>query len=558
MIMGVQTAVPTASSGRVAVAPRVIGATRGIRVSREAGWVWLAVAINLAVCLWWLAVNNRIPIWDAGFHLTNAYVDGIALSHGHIAFVFERWTLYAPLVHLLGGMTYVLVGLHPMAMTFASDLVFVPLLAFGCYGVGSIVSGRRAGVLAGLFALGAPMFVSMSHEFMMDPPQAAMISVSVWAILASRRFARPGVSVTAGVLCGLAMLTKETSVLFLAGIVAAAFVRGGWRNWRGLILFAVSGAVIAGPWYVYQWHNLTAEYTSIGQLYVSSLQSPPRFSLGSFGWYLWDLVNQQLSLVMALAFLGGVVVAVVRCVRTRFTADSVLPELLAGAGFSYLAITYLTHKDPRYSLPGLVYMAVLGTFWLPSIRRRAWRTAALAAVMGFAAVNFVGMSTGLGGTHRLAVSLPSARNDSLIYTRQLAIYQNQGWLYGGPEQDGDVPALLKGLRAMGINQLSADGYTANAPDFNQTGIAPYASEDGIATFAIANPTNDSVFLILHAPKPGEPRPCGRLRWGAGIYAIRGPRPGFDPVTMRDPGNPRQQYQFVCPGRAPVKWPAVSG
>ena len=246
MIPGVQTAVSTANSGRVAVAPRVINATRRIHVSREAGWVWVAVAINLAVCLWWLAVNNRIPIWDAGFHLTNGYLDGIALSHGHIAFVFERWTLYPPLVHLLGGISYVLVGLHPMAMVFTSDLVSVPLMAFGCYGVGSLVSGRHAGVLAALFALAAPMFVSMSHEFMMDPPQAAMVSVSVWAILASRRFERLGVSAVAGVLCGLAMLTKETSAVFLAGLLAAVFVRGGWRNWRGVFVFAAAALVIQG------------------------------------------------------------------------------------------------------------------------------------------------------------------------------------------------------------------------------------------------------------------------------------------------------------------------
>ena len=253
--------------------------------------------------------------------------------------------------------------------------------------------------------------------------------------------------------------------------------------------------------------------------------------MSSFGWYFWNLVNEQLGLVMAVAFLVGVVVAVVRSVRSRFSTDSLLPELLAGAVFAYLAITYLTHKDPRYSLPGLVYIGVLGTFWLPSIGRRAWRVTALAAVMGFAAINVIGMSTGLGGTHRLAISLPNARNDAMIYTRQLAIYQNQGWLQGGPEHDGNVPALLKGLAATGVNQISADGYTANAPDFNQAGISPYASQVGIQTFSTPNPSINGVLLVLHVPKPGDPPPS----------AACGPAPASTPFGAHGPASTCSRY-----------------
>lgn len=555
---GVQAAVSTASEGRSGFAPPAIARGHRIAADRETGWVWMAVAIYVAVSGWWLAEDSRVPIWDAGFHVTNGYIDGVALSQGHFAYPFERWDLYPPLVHLLGGVTYLLLGLHPAAMTLASNLVFVPLLAFGCYGAGSIAAGRRAGVLAALFALGSSMFVSMSHEFMIDPPQAAMVAISVWAILASRRFSRPLVSLTAGVLCGLAMLTKETSVIFLGGLLAATFVRGGWRNWRGLLLFAAGVGVIAGPWYLYQWPNLKAEYTSIGQLYVDTLQSPPRFSGRSFAWYFWDLVNQQVGLPLTIAFAIGTVTAVIRSVRTRFRADSVLPELLAGALVGYLGITYLTHKDPRYSLPGLVYVAVLATFWLPSIRRRAWRVAATAVVAGFALINFVGMSTGWGGTRRITISLSGIHDTTqqqvnFLYPGQFTVFQNEGWFRGGPETDGDVPALIEGLHRLGITELSADGYTANAPDFNEAGISPYANEDGIQIGGpTASPT--SAFLLLGPPTRHNPRPCGRLDSGAGIYVVQGSTAGFNSVTMDDPSNPHRQYRFICPGRPSYLWP----
>ena len=199
-------------------------------------------------------------------------------------------------------MSYLLVGMHPIAMMLAANIVFVPLLAFGCYGTASIVAGPRAGLLAGLFALGSPMVPSMFHSFMVDTPQAAMVAVSVWAILASRRFERLGVSVVAGALCGLAMLTKQTSVVFLVGILAAVFVRGGWRNWRGVLGLAIALGVVAGPWYVVPLVSDDGTFTSIGQLYVDPLQSPPRWSTRSFGWYFWNLVNQQIGLPLAIAF----------------------------------------------------------------------------------------------------------------------------------------------------------------------------------------------------------------------------------------------------------------
>lgn len=109
--------------------------------------------------------------------------------------------------------------------------MFVPLLAVSCFGVGRLVYGSDlAGLLAALFALGTPMIISEFHEFLLDPQQAAIVAASVWAILACRGFERPGVAALAGILSGLAMLTKQTSIVFLAGPLAIVVARGGWRN----------------------------------------------------------------------------------------------------------------------------------------------------------------------------------------------------------------------------------------------------------------------------------------------------------------------------------------
>jgi len=556
MMRVVQVPLTVTSESSTRLTPQVGLRRFKSQIGTDARWLWLAVLVFVAVSFWWLTQDNRVPIWDSGSHMTFAYSDGLALEKGQFWVPFTVYTTYPPLVHIVGAISVVLMGLHPMAMTMAANVVFVPLLGFGCYGVGKIVAGPRAGLLAGLFGLSTPMFASMMHNFMIDAPQAAMVAVSLWAILASRRFERVGMSVLAGALCGLAMLTKETSVVFLAGALATSIARGGWRNRRGFAGFAVALGIIGGPWYVYHWSQISQTFTQIGQLYVNPLQSPPRWSIRSFGWYFWNLVNEQTILPFTLAFVVGTVIAIWRCVRNRLSSDCVLPELLVGGLVSYLGMTYLTHKDPRYTLPALVYVAVLGTFWIAALRSGRRRRLVTSAIVAIAIINFAGMSFGLGGTRRIMVALPGAQTN-FLYTWQLTLYEDVGWLRGGPEHDGNVMGLLAGLHKMGVNIISVDP-AASLPDFSMQGMLPLAYMTGLDVDPAPPQTADSAYLLLHLPQPGDPPPCQILSGGSGIYAVRGPMAGLSSPLLRNPASPKQQFALVCPGRATIVWPRARG
>lgn len=396
------------------------------------------------------------------------------------------------------------------------------------------------------------MFVSMIHDYFVDTPQASMVAVTLWATLASNRFERRGVSVLAGALCGLALLTKETSIVFLSGAVLAVIIRGGWRNWVGLLGFCVAVGVIAGPWYIYHEHDLTLTFTSIAQLYVNPVQSPPRWSLASFGWYFWNLVNEQVLLPLTVVFVIGLIVAIRCCIKDRLSSSSVLPEILAGALVAYLGMTYLTHKDPRYSLPGLVYVAVLGTFWIPHIARRRLRLGVTAAVIVVAAINFVGMSTGLGGQQRVMLSLPGSQN-TMIYPRQFTLYENTGWLRGGPATDGNARALLAWLHESGVTNIALDP-NHDLPDFSTLGYIPFAEQEQIATSATPLQRPDSAYLFLKYPVAGDPPACQSLTGGYSLYIVRGRIDGLDTQALKDPANPGRQYALVCPTHPLIMWP----
>ncbi|HEY4996931.1 MAG TPA: glycosyltransferase family 39 protein, partial [Solirubrobacteraceae bacterium] len=334
----------------------------------------------IAITVWWLTQDNRVQDWDNGLHTVDALTIHNEIAAGHLTAPFTEFNMYPPLGHLVGALGISIGGLSPASVILASNLVFVPLLAAGCFGVGRLAFGSaRAGLLAALFAIGTPMIVSEFHEFMLDPQQAAMVAVSVWALLASRRFERTGVAALAGALSGLAMLSKQTSVVFLAGPIAVMLLRGGWRNWRGMLTFTAGFALLCGPWYVYHRHELKGLLELHGS--EQSTAATQRLSRQSLTWYFWSTINIQLLVPLALAMLIGSALAVRDCLRRRISSEDLRPELLVGLFVSWLGMTLITHKDPRYTLPALIFMATLGTGWIATAARgRALLSGALTLI----------------------------------------------------------------------------------------------------------------------------------------------------------------------------------
>jgi len=531
---------------------RRFGARRFARVSSEARWVWVAIFAFVAMSFWWLTQDDRVPDYDSGFHESYASVIHNELASGRLTAPFTDFNTYAPLVHLVGAMAIFLAGLHPMALILSSNVVFMPLLAFGCYGVGKLAYGPRAGLLAAVLALGSPMIVSTMHEYYLDAPQAALIAVSVWALLEARHFERVRVAALAGVLAGLALMTKETSVIFLAGIVLVSALRAGPQRYRGMLAYAAGVALVAGPWYVYHAAQLSLTLSLIGGLTPSRVQSPPVWSFASFSWYAWNLVNEQVLAPVALAFGIGVATALGRLARGRIAASNVEPELLGGAVVSYVGMTLMLHKDPRYTLPMLVYVAVLATGWIATLRFRRWRGALSAAIVLSAAIYFVGVSLGFGGAVR--IELPGAQQ-SLIERNQLTLYESSGWIRGGPVHDGDVQSLLAWLHASGIRDVIF--LTGDDPvDFNQAGLGVMANAQGLRDGdAGAFTANRQASLVLSPPGSRTPPPCQRLNDGSGIFVVKGVGGlGLDARDMRYPDNPARRYTLICPGRPARTYP----
>jgi 4-amino-4-deoxy-L-arabinose transferase-like glycosyltransferase len=525
-------------------------ATLGSRTrSLPARWApaaWGAIATTaafIALTAWWLTRDHSVPIYDAGLRLHEAFAYRDLLAAGDLLGPFAAANPHPPLVMLVGAVATFAGGVSISAPILASNLIFVTLLALGCYHVGRLAAGPAAGLLAVVFALGSPLLIAQFHVFMIDGPLTAMVAVSIWLILATRRFSRIKASALAGLAVGLGLLVKEPLAFFVAGPIVVTLLRGGWRNWRGITTFAAVALVIAGPWYINSLTTLQTVVTGVattGQGGAGDI-FPGRFSLSNLEWYLWNVVNAQLFLPLLLFALVGTVTSIAHYAKRR-TADELTPELLGGLFVSWLGITLTYPHDTRYSMPLLVYLAVLGSSWIVRLRTRPARLLATCALAAVALGNTLAVSFGIGG--ELSTKVAGQPSSSLARAGQITLYSNAGFLVAGPRRDGDLLAMLRGLRRNGVRRVLWSASQAQGPDFSVAGLVVLARVARLiypthpVGFSTLGPRDAFLLHMPIDPAGGSAPPCIRLDNGSGIW-----------VRL---GNPNAPHALdFCPSRQPA-------
>lgn len=414
----------------------------GVRVGlpRWSHSAWGAIGATtafLALTCWWLTQDRSIPFPDAGYHLQTAIAYHSLLAAGHLLGPLrETWFIYPPLAPLVGALGMFVGGANQYSAVIAENVVFVSLLALGCYQTGRLLFGARAGLLAVIFALGSPLVIAQFHVFMLDAPETAVVALSLWLILASDDFRRVGFAGLAGLVVGCGMVVKVQFPFYVAGLVLALLVRGGWRHWRGLAWFAVMTLAAGAPWYFAN-HSVLVSNQNLSGVNPGTLagNTPPLLSTASLSWYFWSILNSQLLVPLFVLAVGGTIWTIVAVARRRATSGLRL-EFLAGLVVALLAITFTRHHDTRYGLPLIPYLAVIGTGWIVHLPREA-RFCATALLVLAVAANTLGTTFGLGRPVELAlVSHPPVTG---AFPDRVVLYSNQGFLVAGPQRDGDVP-----------------------------------------------------------------------------------------------------------------------
>jgi len=517
----------SAATAEPAPPPASAGARALALTRRPAVLVVLLTLAFLAISAWWLATDLRMVNVDDAKHVNIALQWHNAIVSGDLLSPLRIYDVYPPLTHIVGALGTFVFGFNAGAVVMGQNLVFVPMLALGCYGTGRVAFGETTGVLAALFAFATPMVMALFHQSLPDASMAAMVALTVWLLLASERFSRFGVAAAAGLAAGLGMYTKGTFVVFIAGVAAMLFLRGGWRHVKGWLVFGVLMAAIAGPYFVDRSGSVEAQstgfLTSPKAIWYGSIPYPDRNTVENFTWYFWNLINNQLYLPLTLFFLVGTGWAASRLVRAP-RDSGYIPELLAGGLVGYLAISMLVLKDPRYTLPCLVYVAVLGTAWVSRLSPRA-RVVATVALSATAVVNTGAHNLGVGGYH--SINLPMAVN-SPIGEYKFTVIDDRGYFTGKPIRQGaPIVSLLDRLGERGVTNAIFDASTFQSGGYHLTGLTLLAlhSGEGMPGFTPDFVTSPRSAWIVRADVAATGRrPClmsPLAQDGSGIYVYRG-------------------------------------
>jgi 4-amino-4-deoxy-L-arabinose transferase-like glycosyltransferase len=494
----------------------------------------VATAVYIALTCWWLTQDRSIPVYDAGDHLTLALLYHSMLASGNLLGPLTSEGIYPTLGHVVGALAMFVGGVNVASPIIAENVVFVPLLALGCYQTGRLLFGPLAGMLAVVFVLGSPLLMSMFHVEMLDGPLTAAVAVSVWLILASEDFSRPGVAGLAGLAVGLGLNVKSQFPLFVIGLIVIVLAHGGWRNKRGFLIFCVVAFVVGAPWYI-------VHITELGRLfdlggvasYTPTGTQSATLSAESLAYYFWSVLDSQLLAPLFLLAAVGTVWTLLAVVRGHDKRGTRL-EFLVGGCAAFIAITLVPHHDIRYGLPLLAFSSVIGTGWIVSLPRAA--SLALGTLLIVLVVaNTLAITFGVGND--VSVTLPV----KLAGSNQVAVYSTSGFLVSAPSRDGDVPALLDALTREGVRTVTWSVRQSEAPDFSLEGLAPLSLIAGlnwVSTSKVEFSRSARVATLIHEPVTADSPPtCRRLSDGTGVWIVR-----YDALTAK--------LALYCPSRHP--------
>jgi 4-amino-4-deoxy-L-arabinose transferase-like glycosyltransferase len=466
----------------------------------------------------WLAADSQVPDFDSAKHLITAWSYADRLGDWDIGAPFGGYTQYPPLAHLVGAVGTVVAGKNVGSPILTVAIVFAPLLALGLYRSGRLLGNGWTGLLAVVFAVGTPMIVTEFRAYMLEIPATALLAVAVWLLIESRRFEALVPALLAGVAVGLGMLTKQSFAFFIAGFVAVLFLRGGWRNWRGVATFAAAALLIGLPWYIAHWDDLR----TTGEWALGQNSEGPIWGAKNLSFYGWSFVNREFMLPLLALFAAGATASVVRFVRRPSPGDHT-PELVVGLVVGWAALTfYLKLKSPYYALPLTVFVALLSTVWLADLRPAVARPVAVGLGV-LAAVNFAVAAFHIGNPPGWRIALPKASDTpGAQAARYVTVVSPEAWpasLDAG--EHGDIVDILRALKKQGVQQVEFDN-SADLAYYNSTGLTALATVAGVPRPPVYNPgalqAPRDAFIWRAPPGPGACKPLGD---GTSIYVTLG-------------------------------------
>jgi 4-amino-4-deoxy-L-arabinose transferase-like glycosyltransferase len=381
------------------------------------GIIWLVGAI---VDRLWFALDRSMPAWDQADYLSAALTYWKALQAPQWLSA-DWWTGFWQLASKIPPLVFI--STTPLISWFGGgsdqstliNLLFSAVLLGAVYGLGTALFTPPVGLWAAGICLLMPGLYNVRLDYLIDYPLAAIVTLTFALLTVWRGSGEPALPLRQWLLAGgiglsfgLALLTKQTALLFLFVPLVWVGVESLWhRHWGRLAQWVLAMAVtvaVCFPWYRANWLLiLTASKRATIDSAIAE-NDPSLLSLDAWTYYLKSLpvmVSLPLLIVPVVSLLlfwrrGRVssqgqgaadYAAKSKDYRQQLylaSRRSLLWLLLFWLG-GYLLSSLNINKDDRYVVPYLPVLGVIlayGITLLPKgLRGLKWGTIGVVAAL---------------------------------------------------------------------------------------------------------------------------------------------------------------------------------
>jgi hypothetical protein len=391
----------------------------------------------------WLMLENQPPGWDESQHLTNSLEYFYILTHpgpDMISNIIQVDNYYPPFYHLSTVLTYFLFGTS-MHAAISINILYFGILLFSVYGTGKYLYNKETGLLAAAFISLYPSIVGMQRYYLIEIALISTVALSIYLLLLSDHFRNRKYSIGFGVAFAFSILTKWTALFFIIGplglILYETFIKKGslfkksanrtcircgkeitnkeityrkesfcslnckslWKKDQkkrageinsttllNVILMCAAALFISLIWYA---PHISEVYNTIvwGNEYWGTTEGQPEvFTLQSMLFYVLSLINFQLSFIFFIPFIIGLMVILRQKSNYFLLSSIVLP---------FIVMTFMRHKNDRYTIGSIAAIAIISAFWIASLNSKKAKAVVISVILIAGGIQLFTLAEGL-------------------------------------------------------------------------------------------------------------------------------------------------------------------
>ena len=361
----------------------------------------------------WLQQDNTPVSWDPASHLATSlyYLDLVCHPTVNLLKRVVLHTVWPPFVAISLLPFYLFFGQSADKAIFYQNLIYIPILL-----TSTCLIVRRINQKCGIFLpvvllLTYPQIYKITNKYLLDMPLTAIVAMCVYGLMCTENFTRKNKSVLLGVMLGIGMLIKVQFIIFLMGplsVVIFYSLKDGYNNGTlnkrssNIIITILFAMMTAAFWYLPNLKKvfIVSAFSATKDGLVRGCPDP--FSVQAALYYVFTLINEQISFTYAVLFLIGLVLYLMKITRDKAIIISwiVVPYVILSF--------FVSHKEARFILPSLPAFVLITSIGLSRLPKKYFSLIVIPAI-AIVVMQLLTTNFGVGFIHRdYRISLPAS------------------------------------------------------------------------------------------------------------------------------------------------------